>query len=82
SGDLSGSPEIHEKILAKTGCGAVVVFATAAGDYSYITANRPAPRHVAPAHVTVTPDRAGRAKIDIRFEKPGAKVIWFGVDSE
>jgi alpha-galactosidase len=79
SGVVSASPEIHEKISTATGRGAVVIFATERGTYQYITSHRVAGEHWASAGVTVTQDTAGRAKIDATFEKPGAKILFFGV---
>jgi alpha-galactosidase len=79
SGVVSASPEIHEKISAATGRGAVVIFATERGTYHYITSHRVADEHWVSDGVTVTPDTAGHAKIDATFEKPGAKILFFGV---
>ena len=79
SGIVSASPEIHEKISAATGRGAVVIFATERGTYQYITSHRVAGEHWVSDGVTVTQDPAGRAKIEATFEKPGAKILFFGV---
>jgi alpha-galactosidase len=79
SGVVSASPEIHEKISAANGRGAVVIFATERGTYHYITSHRVAGEHWVSAGVTVTQDTAGRAKIEATFEKPGAKILFFGV---
>jgi alpha-galactosidase len=79
SGVVSASPEIHEKIFAATGRGAVVIFATERGTYQYITSHRVAGEHWVNDGVTVTQDAAGRAKIEATFEKPGAKILFFGV---
>ena len=79
SGIVSASPEIHEKISAATGRGAVVIFATERGTYQYITSHRVAGEHWVSDGVTVTQDTAGRAKIEATFEKPGAKILFFGV---
>jgi alpha-galactosidase len=79
SGVVSASPEIHEKISAATGRGAVVIFATERGTYQYITSHRVADEHWVSGGVTVTQDSAGRAKIEATFEKPGAKILLFGV---
>jgi len=78
SGVVSASPEIHEKISAATGRGAVVIFATERGTYQYTTSHRVAGEHWVSAGVTVTQDTAGRAKIEATFEKPGAKILFFG----
>jgi alpha-galactosidase len=78
-GQISGSPEIHEKIYSRTGCGAVVVFATAPGRYSYVTHHQTAAPHWSSPNISLHADRKGRARIDLAFEKPGAKFIFFGV---
>jgi alpha-galactosidase len=79
SGVVSASPEIHEKISAATGRGAVVIFATERGTYQYITSHKVVGEHWASDGVTVSQDAAGRAKIEATFEKPGAKILFFGV---
>ena len=79
SGIVSASPEIHEKISATTGRGVVVIFATERGTYQYITSHKVAGEHWASGGVTVTRDDAGRAKIEAAFDKPGAKILFFGV---
>jgi alpha-galactosidase len=79
SGVVSASPEIHEKISAATARGAVVIFATERGTYQYITSHRVAGEHWVSDGVTVTQDTAGRAKIQATFDKPGAKILFFGV---
>ena len=79
TGIVSGSPEIHEKISSTTGRGAVVIFATEHGTYNYITSHRVASGHWATDGVTISQDAAGRAKIQARFDKPGAKILLFGV---
>jgi alpha-galactosidase len=79
TGIVSGSPEIYEKILARTGRGAVVIFATERGTYQYITSHSVAPSHWVSDGVTLVQDTAGRAKIEATFDKPGAKILFFGV---
>jgi alpha-galactosidase len=78
TGIVSASPEVHEKIAA-TGRGAVVIFASERGTYQYITRHKVAMQHWVSDGVTVSPDTAGRAKIEATFEKPGAKILFFGV---
>ncbi len=89
SGEIGGSPEIHEKINPETGKGAVVIF------YNY----RNAWRHEAPyfpasfRYVTSVPvvkqswdngvtvagyDSKGHAILEAKFDGPGAKIILFG----
>jgi alpha-galactosidase len=79
TGVVAGSPEIHEKISAATGRGAVVLFATTVGTYHYVTTHAVAPEFWASEGVQVSRDSAGRAVIDAAFEKPGAKILFFGV---
>ena len=79
TGVVSASPEIHEKISATTGRGAVVIFATTRGTYQYITSHKVASEHWASNGVTVAQDSVGRAKIEATFDKPGAKILFFGV---
>jgi hypothetical protein len=80
TGLVGGSPEIHEKISARSGEGMVVVFATAAGRYSYVTRHRAVPRYWASEGVEVEIDAAARACLSLDFKKPGAKVLFFGVE--
>jgi alpha-galactosidase len=82
TGVVSASPEIHEKISARTGRGAVVIFATERGTYQYITSHRVVNEHWVSDGVTVSQDTSGRAKIEAKFEKPGAKILFFGVQQE
>jgi len=79
TGVVSGSPEIHEKVSGTTGRGAVVIFATDRGTYHYITRHKVATGRWTSEGVTVSQDSAGRAKIEAKFDKPGAKVLFFGV---
>jgi len=79
TGVVSGSPEIHEKISAVTGRGAVVLFATRPGTYRYITSHKVTDEHWTSGGVTVAQDSEGRARIEATFEKPGAKILFFGV---
>jgi alpha-galactosidase len=79
TGVVSGSPEIHEKISAATGRGAVVFFATRPGVYRYITTHKVTDAHWTSDGVAVMRDSEGRARIEATFEKPGAKILFFGV---
>jgi alpha-galactosidase len=79
TGIVSASPEIHEKISATTGRGAVVIFATERGKYRYITSHKVADDHWVSEGVTLSTDAAGRARIEATFDKPGAKILFFGV---
>jgi alpha-galactosidase len=77
SGAVGGTPEIHEKI-SPAGWGAVVVFATSGGEFTYVT-RAPVVRQfwqTGGAEVEFDPD--GRARIQARLDKPGAVVLFFG----
>ncbi len=78
-GITGGSPEVHEKILARTGRGAVAVFAAAAGRYQYVTRSRVDRAVVATPGVEVSFDDAGRAVLTLEFGQPGAHLVFFGV---
>jgi alpha-galactosidase len=79
TGIVSGSPEIYEKISSRTGRGAVVIFATERGTYRYITSHKVVDAHWVSDGVTLAQDTVGRAKIEAMFDKPGAKILFFGV---
>jgi alpha-galactosidase len=78
SGIVSGSPEIHEKISATTGRGAVVIFATEPGTFRYVTIHKATDEFRATDGIEVKFDASGRACIEAKFEKPGAKIVFFG----
>ncbi|MEJ2009095.1 MAG: alpha-galactosidase, partial [Acidobacteriota bacterium] len=78
-GEVSGSPEIHEKISTKTGRGAVAIFAPSRGKYSYVTSRAVSPRHWASEGIEHHIDGQRRARLEITFDKPGAKIVFFGV---
>jgi alpha-galactosidase len=79
-GAVGGSLEIHEKINAANGLGALVVFSTAAGRYSYVTTNSPSKSYWAHDGVTLAFDSSNRAVVELDFERPGAKIIFFKAD--
>ena len=79
-GFVSGSPEIHEKISRENGRGAVVVFATAAGEYSYVTKNKVADKYWASEGTKIVRGASHLAKIVTTFDGPGAKIIFFGCE--
>ena len=80
TGLVSGSPEIHEKISSRSGKGVVAIFATWQASYSYVTRHKVTPQHWASEGVKVDIDSASRARLSFDFVKPGAKVLFFGVD--
>ncbi len=78
TGRAGGSPEIYEKI-AGNGRGAVCLFASAAGRYSYITVRSVEQNFAATDGVEVTFDAQGRAMLTCDFAGAGAKIVYFGV---
>lgn len=78
SGMAGMSPEIYEKINPVNGRGAIILFANEPGEYNYIS-NSEVDDTVWHNHgVTVTRDSKGRAVVSAVFNKPGAKIIFFG----
>ena len=80
TGAVSGSPEVHEKISAVSGRGAIAVFAGARGTYTYVSANKVSGRAWSTEGVEVATDAKGRARLTLTFDEPGAKIVFFGVD--
>ena len=78
SGAIGGCPEIHEKINADTGRGAVVIFATERGAYEYLTEHRTVEPEWHEGEVTVTRGPDGRARITATFASSGAAIVLFG----
>jgi alpha-galactosidase len=79
SGLTSGSPEVHEKILGRTGRGAVVLFATIPGTYEYTTKNVVNGAHWSSGIVEVRRMPDGVAHIKANFTESGARIVYFGV---
>jgi len=89
SGEIGGSPEIHEKINPETGKGAVVIFYNYRNawkqkgpyfpaSFRYVT-RLPVVKEAWHNGVTVAGyDSRGRAIVDAKFDGPGAKIILFG----
>lgn len=81
SGGVGGTPEIHEKIAA-TGKGAVVLFATTPGEFTYVTSARVVKQYWATggaeAKVGVDFDAQGRGRLTVRLAKPGTAIVLFG----
>ncbi|MBC8139495.1 MAG: hypothetical protein H8F28_26755, partial [Fibrella sp.] len=79
TGNVGGSPEIHEKIHRATGKGVVSIFAASAGTYSYVTENAVVESVRHNFGVTVSRNADGRAVIVARFApNEHAKVLFFG----
>ena len=81
-GAVGGTPEVHEKIDARTGRGVVSVFADARGRYAHVTRNAVAADVWHNEGVSVSIDRAGRAKIEMEFTTASAKIVFFGAGKE
>jgi alpha-galactosidase len=78
TGEVGGSGEVHEKIDHGSGRGAIVVFSTASGRQHYVSAHPTVREHWATPGTTVRFDAAGRAVLDMAFDKPGAAIVFFG----
>lgn len=78
-GAVGGSPEVYEKINPENGHGAIVVFSSHAGTYSYISKNKVNPKfwHTRDTRVKLLED--GRVHIDGQFNGAEAKIVFFGV---
>jgi alpha-galactosidase len=77
TGLISGSPEVHEKMSAKSGRGVVSIFTTRRGEFTYFTKNKVASPSSNP-NVKVMMTEAGTAEIRASFDRPGAAIIFFG----
>jgi alpha-galactosidase len=78
TGAVGGSPEVYEKIDPNTGRGVVSVFAGARGTYTCLTHSPVSAQTWAMPGVTVTPLPSGGARIDVTFDAPGGKCVFFG----
>lgn len=77
TGDVGSDPEVHEKINPATGRGVVVVFASTRGTYRIVTRHATVPGCVATEGVTVTRAADGRAILEVTFERPSARIVFF-----
>lgn len=79
TGNVGGSPEIHEKINRAMGRGVVSIFAASAGTYSYVTENAVVESVRHNSGVTISRLADGRAAITATFSaNEHAKVLCFG----
>lgn len=78
TGRVGGCPEVHEKICSSTGKGILVIFAPFSGRYSYVTKNCVVTENLADQGLVVFQGEDGRARVDATFDKPGAKIVFFG----
>jgi len=85
AGGVCGTPEIHEKI-AETGKGAVVLFATSPGEFTYVTSARVVKQYWTTGgpetKVEVDFNAQGRARVKALLDKPGTSIVLFGASSE
>ena len=78
-GFVGCSPEIHEKIAADTGRGAVVCFSNSGGTaFRYVTAAGVTDTFYGTAGASVAINEERRAVIDFEFSKGGAIIVYFG----
>ena len=79
NGNVAGSPEVHEKI--HNGRGAVCIFASTEGEYTYVTQHSVDQNFHATPGADVSFDSKGRAiiKSTFPFGKSAAQVVFFGV---
>ncbi len=78
-GAVGGSPEVYEKINPVTGRGAIVIFSSHAGSYSYISKTKVDPKHWETRDTQVKILPSGLVRIDTKFSTAEAKIIFFGV---
>ncbi len=78
TGAVGGSPEVHEKIAARTGRGVIALFATARGRYTYVTSARPVKTFWATPGTGVRYDASGHAVIEAQFTESSAAIVFFG----
>lgn len=81
-GAIGGSPEVYKKLIPVTGKGAVVIFSGYAGNYSYITRQKPDQKTWKTREVDLLFDNVGHAVIFSKFLEAEAKIIFFGVASD
>ncbi|MGE5449095.1 MAG: alpha-galactosidase [Bacteroidales bacterium] len=79
-GAVGGSPEVYEKINPETGKGAIVLFSSHTGSYSYISQNKVHPSHWETRDTQVKILPSGQVKIDAKFNTAEAKIIFFGIE--
>lgn len=82
NGSVGGSPEVYEKINPENGKGAIVIFSSHAGKYSYISENRVHNSFWATNGINLTVNQDGKAKIEADFKAAEAKIIFFGTQNK
>ncbi|MCL1910018.1 MAG: alpha-galactosidase, partial [Kiritimatiellaeota bacterium] len=76
-GDVGGSPEIYEKINPANGRGVVVIFASARGNYKYVTRSKTATAYYKTDGIAVREGTENRAILEIAFKESGAQMVFF-----
>ncbi|MBQ3084653.1 MAG: hypothetical protein IJC46_04285, partial [Clostridia bacterium] len=77
SGITGSGFECYEKICSETGRGVVCVFSTVRDTFRYITQKKTTAKVWASAPATVTPLPDGTSKLEIKFDSPGAVMVFF-----
>jgi alpha-galactosidase len=77
SGEIGSSLEVHEK-LSDNGRGLVSLFSNHKGNYTYVTQNVVVTQHWQSEGTSVSFDSQGRAVIEVVFDKPSARIVFFG----
>ena len=77
SGITGSGFECYEKIFSETGRGVVCVFSTVRDTFRYITQKQTTAKVWTSAPATVTPLPDGTSKLEIRFDSPGAVMVFF-----
>jgi alpha-galactosidase len=78
SGPVGGCPEVHEKINPAGGRGAIVMFASHAGTYEYISQHATSELCTTMPGLNVTRLADGRAKLTFHADGPSGRVAFFG----
>lgn len=79
-GAVGGSPEVYEKINPETGRGAIILFSSHAGKYSYISSAKVNNNQWKTRDTEVKLLPSGQVKIDATFNTAEAKIVFFGVN--
>jgi alpha-galactosidase len=78
TGEVGGSPEIHEKISPKTARGAVVIFANAQGTYEYVTSHPASSVLAKTGGIAVESIEGGKALVRAHFGAgQSAQIVFF-----
>jgi alpha-galactosidase len=81
TGSRGGSPEIYEKV-STNGKGVVAIFANQRGRFVYLTRRGVAQGWWASQGMEIQPGPDGCAVLTASFDRPGAKLVFFGSEPE